>query len=238
MCAKPGKRTKEHVFGNWLADLFGVKGRNLTMYTSTAGPKWTTRGMGVVVDACAACNNGWMSNLEGRFSTAFSAAILGHPTTFTTSDLTTLAHWATKTAVMLQPHLDGMGEVAYVPEGHLSSLPSGPPIGTRVWLGAYAPVTRFVFWQNVPMSPGNEPLTRDSRRTGYVMLMTIGHVMIVVLALDAAFADDLAVVGLPNGVFRPVWPAPTALGWPDGVILNDQGVAAFWPPKGLVAFGG
>jgi hypothetical protein len=223
------------VFAKWLSDLFGVTKRPVRMFSSREGALWPTRGLGTVVSVCATCNNRWMSDLEDATQARFSAAVLGEPSTFTAPDLTTLAHWAAKTALMLQPHLAGMGEVTHIPTGHLSALPHGTPSGTRVWLGAYGPLTRYVYWQHVPMEFASEP--RTNRWTGYATLMTVGHILLVILGLDAEHGDDFTVEGMPGVAFRPVWPLPVEpVRWPDGLILNDTGIATFWPPKsrGLV----
>ncbi len=242
ICGVAGKRTQEHVFGNWLSELFGISKHPIALFSTKGGRLWASRGFGTVVDVCARCNNGWMSAIEGRFQTAFSRAILGHPATFTEAGLATLAHWSALKAITLQPHLAGMREESHVPIGHVASLPFGTPAGTRVWLGAYTPVTRYVFWQNVPMGLSHRPPSGDSSWTGYIMLMTVGHLMVVVLGLDAEYGDDFTVIGLPDGVFRPVWPLTGGtFEWPQsgGLILNDRGIATFWPPKDreLIAFG-
>lgn len=202
------------------------------MYSSRGGKLWSGQGLDTVVGVCASCNNGWMSDLEATFQSVFTKSILGQAATFTSADLTTLAHWATKTALMLQPHLAGMGEVVHVPTGHLLTLPNGTPAGTRVWLGAYWPRTRFVFWQHAPMSVDAGSPTIASPWNGYVTLMTVGHLMLVVLGMDAEHGDDFTVEGLSELAFHPVWPdPPQAFQWPDGLVLNDNGIATFWPPK-------
>jgi hypothetical protein len=241
ICGKPGKRTHEHVFGKWLSKLLGVSNHPVALFSTKGGRLWASRGLGTVVEVCDTCNSGWMSALEGRFQRAFGRAILGHPGTFSETDLTILAHWAALKAITLQPHLAGLHEETHVPIGHMASLPLGTPPGTRVWLGAYTPVTRYVYWQQAPMEL-NRPPSGDSRWNGYVKLMTIGHLMLVVLGLDAENGDDFTVAGLPNGVFRPVWPPiGGSIEWPQpgALILNDRGIATFWPPKDgqLIAYG-
>jgi hypothetical protein len=237
VCQRPGKRTREHVFGRWLADLLGVRAQPVTTFSSREGALWSSRGFEVVVDVCAVCNQGWMSNLESAFSAVFSSPILGHPAVLDGAALSTLAHWATKTALMLEPHLAGTGNVTHRPLGHSALLPLGPPPGSRVWLGAYAPRTRYVFWQGVPMSPADQPLGPDATRIGYATLMTVGHLSMVVLAMNGEQGDEFTAEGLPGAAFRLVWPLPVdPVPWPEGLILNDQCIAAFWPPRhgGLV----
>lgn len=66
VCQRPGKRTREHVFGRWLAELFGVRTQPVTTFSSREGALWSSRGLEVVVDVCAACNQGWMSTSSRR----------------------------------------------------------------------------------------------------------------------------------------------------------------------------
>lgn len=240
ICQQPGKRTREHVFGRWLADLLGVRNQRVTAHSSRGGALWSSRGIEVVVTVCASCNQGWMSDLESEFAATFSDVILGRAAVLDAAALTTLAHWATKTALMLEPQLRGTGNQTHRPRGHPAQLPAGPPPGSRVWLGAYAPRTRLVFWQGVPMSPAGKPLRDDSPRIGYATLMTVGSLLIVVLVMDRDLGDEFEAEGMPRAAFRSVWPLPEeAIRWPDGLILNDNGIATFWPPRagGLVTRG-
>jgi hypothetical protein len=73
VCERPGKRTREHVFGRWLAELFGVRTQPVMTFSSRDGALWSSRGFEVVVDVCAACNQGWMSNLESAFTPSLDA---------------------------------------------------------------------------------------------------------------------------------------------------------------------
>ena len=231
ICGEPGKRTREHVFARWLSDLFGVASHPITLYSSRGGKLWSARGLDTVVSVCATCNSGWMSELEVAFRAVYKDAILGYPRTLNGADLTTLAHWATKTALMLQPHLSGMGEVVHVPTGHRRALPRGTPPGTRVWLGAYAPRTRYVFWQHAPMALARQP-AGDSTWAGYVTLMTVGNLMIAVLGMDREHGDAFTVEGFSEDAFVSVWPnPPDTLQWPHALVLNDRDIAAFWPPR-------
>jgi len=219
------------VFGRWLGDLLGIATIKQQLHSSRAGALWSTVGLGVVVSVCAPCNNGWMSQLESDFKSRFARAVTGHADTFGGRDLITLAHWSSKVALLLQVQLAGMGEATHIPQGHLSQLPTRTPLGTRVWVGTYAPMMRPVFWQGIPMSPANLPLDPDAPRLGYLMLITIGSLLIVVLSLEDLGDEAFDTEGLPRTAFRPVWPLPSGtLKWPDGLILNDNGLATFWPP--------
>ena len=95
-------------------------------------------------------------------------------------------------------------------------------------------MTRPVFWQNVPMAPAGVPLGPDAPRSGFVVLFTVGHLMIVVLGLDPEFGDSFTVEGLPADTFQPIWPVPRhKIHIPDGLVLNDLGIKTLWPPKGV-----
>jgi hypothetical protein len=232
VCQQPGKRTREHVFGRWLANLLGAGDQTITTYSSRDGALWSSHGFEVVVNVCAACNHGWMSDLESEFAKRFASVIGGHAAEIDHAALTILAHWAAKTALMLEPHLRGLGNITHRPSGHPPQLPHGPPPGSRVWLGAYAPRTRFVFWQGVPMSPADRPLGPNSSRNGYATLITAGNLLVVVLAMDHDLGNEFEAQCLPAAAFRLIWPLPSKpVRWPEGLILNDEGIATFWPPQ-------
>jgi hypothetical protein len=87
------------------------------------------------------------------------------------------------------------------------------------------------------MSPADQPLGPEAARVGYATLVTVGHLLLVVLAMDEDQGDEFAAEGLPDAAFHPVWPLPTdPVAWPDGLVLNDDGIATCWPPRygGLV----
>lgn len=171
-----------------------------------------------------------ITNLEGDFALAATEAILGRKVMFDAPALRTIAQWAGKTALMLQDHLEDLGNVTHRARGHLAALPLGPPSGTEVWLGAYGPRTRFVFWQGVPMSlPGPDGRPTEEH-VGYATLITVGHLVLVILAIDAEQGNTEA-AGLLPIAFHQAWPIPEhLLAWPDGLVLNDLGIARLWPP--------
>jgi hypothetical protein len=118
-CGKTGKRSKEHVWAQWLHQTEGAKflldgthGERIAMpgavlrkgddgrYQTT----WESRGKyakwlpNVTVWVCAVCNSGWMSQLESQAKDILEPFVLGGGTLLTLSkdDLFTLATWATK----------------------------------------------------------------------------------------------------------------------------------------------
>jgi hypothetical protein len=186
----------------------------------------------VVVSVCTDCNNGWMSRLEEAFKARFAPAIQGQTDTFDEQDLSTLAHWASKTALLLQMQLAGLGEATHIPGGHMRQLPTRTPDNTCVWIGAFAPATRLVFWRGLPMAPVGARLSADSPRMGYLTLLTVGHLAVVVLSLDDVGDPDFETEGLSPSLLTLVWPSPDApIAWPQGEVIDDLSLKAMWPPR-------
>lgn len=118
-CGKAGKRTKEHVWAQWLHQTEGAKfllggthgeriampggvlrkgddGRYQTAWESPGKyAKWLPN---VTVWVCADCNSDWMSQLESLAKDILEPFVLGGGKILTLSkdDLFTLATWATK----------------------------------------------------------------------------------------------------------------------------------------------
>jgi hypothetical protein len=82
-CGAEGKMTGEHVFGDWLTRIglnlqplrHGVGRLNRSLRDIGVSKPFTR----VVRDVCGACNNGWMSSLEGIASRVLPSLILGTP---------------------------------------------------------------------------------------------------------------------------------------------------------------
>ena len=73
------------------------------MVSSKAGRLSTARGLSPVVQVCETCNTHWMSDLEGRSRALLGEVVTGRHATFDPTALAIIGHWASKTAMMLQP---------------------------------------------------------------------------------------------------------------------------------------
>ncbi|MFE7067185.1 hypothetical protein [Microbacterium sp. NPDC057658] len=105
--ARAGRRTKEHIFPQWLLRHHGAMDERVQPHRISVllgGAKLSERGerplrAHVNGEVCATCNNGWMSALERAVTPVLTAPA---PTgTITATEAETLARWFAKTAVNL-----------------------------------------------------------------------------------------------------------------------------------------
>src|SRR5690625_2649186 len=98
-----GVATREHVFGRWLMELLPRESLEFTPrraglghdYSVARGPMHLEKLR--VGRVCAECNHGWMSRLEVEAK----RMLFGTRRRLAESDATRLAHWALKTALVL-----------------------------------------------------------------------------------------------------------------------------------------
>src|SRR4051794_32457648 len=95
--------SREHVFPLWLSRLVGDAGdAPFTLNNPHGRNKKGLRTFGVFTwDACAICNNGWMSTLEDAAKPLLSPAVRGEAISWGSDEQLTVAAWAHKTALML-----------------------------------------------------------------------------------------------------------------------------------------
>jgi hypothetical protein len=97
--------SREHVFADWIAALFGREPDGLYELINADG---TTRQFAQAIfqhkvrSVCASCNNGWMSDLESAVKPFLGPMVLnGRRTRLAVASQTQLATWAVKTALVL-----------------------------------------------------------------------------------------------------------------------------------------
>ncbi len=97
--------TKEHIFANWIAGLYGHMPTGISQIVDTNGVVrvWGTRvfqdRIGIV---CENCNGGWMSQLEGRVSQILGPIIKsGWTSSLSPVSQSDIAFWAVKTAFVM-----------------------------------------------------------------------------------------------------------------------------------------
>jgi len=145
-CASPlaGRRSKEHVFPQWLQDFLLLRGQPLHSASYTVqGQLEPANTRSLVLNAhvngqvCAQCNHGWLCDLEGRAKPFLAPLFDG---TFHGSlppeDCEVIAEWLFKTALTLQS-AEHRGECA-VPPQHFAAFYSGRSIPQDVTI-AVAP---------------------------------------------------------------------------------------------------
>lgn len=214
--------TTEHVLGRWLeAQLPGKRGGfamvRVNLKTET-GEGFRTRAMPVQTNrVCAKCNNGWLSNIEAAASRQAGPLIRGLKRRLRPERQTTIATWATKTAILLRYAL---------------SPPRPTPRDQREWLFKHAepPPNSFVFLARYGGDPTGVDW-RHQRAGGHIedepveaeiVTMRIGH---LVWQVAQFFTDDEIELARPGDsrVIIPIWPATgQVLAWPPPVPMNRK----------------
>jgi hypothetical protein len=165
-CDADGPLTLEHVFPDWLRPFLTIEGehetgtqrrqifrvgREVTDTSFPAAPATQT-----VRSVCAECNNGWMSQLEGRAKPYLETILRGHGRSYHREGRTLLATWLVKTALIagsrFEPRLPG----DFYRQLREDQQPSE---NTRVWLGAtpYHGGLQYVDFRPIRTHDSEEP---------------------------------------------------------------------------------
>jgi hypothetical protein len=131
--------TNEHVVAQWLLRELQIGDQMISPAGGQRGkppPRRTHPWSALVVsDVCAACNSGWLSDLESAMKPVLPALAAGQraPAALSESENLALARWAAKTAFLIQRTA---GVPTVIPLDAFCALrdqPSGLPAGTFVF---------------------------------------------------------------------------------------------------------
>ncbi len=221
MCGRAGPLTEEHAFPDWIRQIFARDGNDIALSDHRAGVTersltWTnTSGEVVVRSVCGACNQGWMSALEGRCKPVLGPLIHGHRARLEPDAQAVLALWAVKTAWAFQS-TNPATSTCTADQRHALATEHAVPNGMRVLLGGYDEAGGRVLcfsWY-----------TAGSTRAGVGRLdasattLVIGRVVLQVLQLTASDGPSETPVQQP-------WPATVAL----RRLLPSTGEPIDWP---------
>lgn len=168
-----------------------------------------TEGMDVRVRRfCVPCNTGWMSSLEGAVQPILTPMILGQrlPLALSISDQETLAQWAYKTALTLDPHIIGITE-----RGRRERLTSIPRSAYRRYFNRRTLSERWTRVWTIPLSSGlqgawgqrNEHAFLIKRRRLRHKLMPTSHTSVYMTTLVVGHAC-FQVLGHLKGMLPPI----------------------------------
>jgi hypothetical protein len=193
------------------------------------------------------CNNGWMSDLEGRMKSVTEGIILKNVTRrFSPADCRTIVEWAFKTTVLAN-HMDARNE-PFFPERerfdfarHLKI-----PLGVHVWIarrhaaghitGLYRSVRRLHAPSKRNADGQLVPAVSPYRFEAYTCAFSLGYLLLQVVATrwtnrkvrkrlnpptitqDKAL-DDCAI---------SIWPNGGGVDWPPRVPITNDIIDIFW----------
>jgi hypothetical protein len=237
LCGDDSERlTKEHVFGEWIAQYIDTKGTSTRQRFKT---DWQTgreetdvaHTMPLRLDQwevrclCKVCNNEWGSRLEGRMKRFAGPLIDGTAATLTVEQATTLATWACR-AMLVHGLFIGTGiDVPVVPSSIRNE--NRPPVASEgVTLGVWILTSDATGPWKVRARQKHGHLNSRAYEVSSepkivlpddtdIFLATFGleHLVIVIFGttLDIP-VNDLATLA-PDKIAR-VWPNPAEVAWP------------------------
>ncbi len=230
---------KEHIFGDWIARLYG---KPLTGFSQIVLPDGTAKTWGrrafqekVRIVCQENCNGGWMSKLEQQVIPILSPMILnGWNTQLPPRTQTTLAFWAVKTAMVLD-HL--FRSLRVIPDSECKGLYAARQAlpANFVWIGFRStPGINLVSSLKEAVSqlqlPADEPelgklILADAAngRAMYRVTFSVGHVAFQVFG--HTFPANLAIVEGPGNFnyTQRIWPVQTSAPWPPPRPIEDLG---------------
>jgi hypothetical protein len=217
---------------DWLTDFF--LGIGVTVFDTGTGNlageatrTWKMQGVDHKIRAvCVPCNTGWMSQLEKKVKPVLIPLLLaeGLPLTLSSSEQDLLAVWAYKTALIIDRHLKGLTEGAYLQipaSAYKRFYKSGalPDRAVRVWTVPISNPAQGIWWERTDLSLYHKPFRRGrktiprSSMNLYVVTFTIHHAVFQVCgplagaAVPRLHSSSSQLVQLfPRAADVAVWP--------------------------------
>ena len=233
-CGSTGSPSREHVFGQWMSKI----GLDLTPVQHSAGPlNGLPRHMGEqppfrqTVKICAACNNGWMSQLEDVAQRVLTPLILGRPGSVALADQTAITMWAEKTALTAMllssesQRASGYGLPPSVYTALYERRNSLRPLdASRFWIGRWDGMAGFSAVRVTPLAVRIPDIPELGVPRGYAMTIVVGE-----LALHGLIFTTLELevdVTLELGMAL-LWPSDDQAEWPTGRPCTDESFLRF-----------
>lgn len=239
--------TNEHVWPRWVRQLPGPAAQRKADTARTPHIITRTRDLGdlrivypefrgqrvpvtdvTVRVACAACNGGWMSQLEGRSKPLLTSLTAGAPVQLDTVALGTLAAWAFKTAAMFQFHDAKTRTIALDELAQFRA--QGVPIGlTRVFIFRADTGTNAMRLSNIAAT-----VIRQSHVGPVPEEPNVSTTMMVLDRVGLVVAHSTTWDADPHPKFpglRQIWPFPKPMTWPTPAITDDaiEAISNFLP---------
>jgi hypothetical protein len=217
--------TAEHVFAAYLQKL--TRGAPVVEHTRTAEVAGvvhpTLRYDQKVFDqkvkaVCAACNNGWMAELETAARPLLEPGLRGRGRSYHRGGQAILAAWAFKTGLMLNEVFRDIQ--TGVPSAHYEHLFANrtPPPGVTIWMTAYGGIQPAGFQaQGMAVSRPGEIATDDDIPNLYVMTLTLGPFAFQIFGVhDSNININPETSRIGDGRVHRLWPYEDSFTWAPG----------------------
>src|SRR5690242_8156042 len=231
------KITKEHIFADWLKDLFprdsetththGVITWALERRLRPATSIKTTRGQGhsgskKVRAVCRECNQTWLStSIENTAKPILTSLISGRSGIITPHMQRLLATWAAKTT-MTSEHVNRNHAVIRQSERTWIKDKLEPPPGWFIWIAPYCGTQ----WRNLGIFQHSGslliPSDHESALTEHNLGLTfIGMGHLFFLVRNSSWARLWSALGSPVPHVHQIWPVSPIFRWPPPYVFTD-----------------
>lgn len=237
--------TNEPVLGRWLA---GIGLIDEPVRHRAGRLNRLPRDLGVqrpftqtVRDVCAACNNGWMSQLEAVAQRVLQPLIMGEPGSIELADQGATAAWTQKTALvaMLVSSREERARGYGVPAAEYRELyetrdRAAPLPRSQFWVGQGVGASAII-QQVTPLVVAIPGLPELPRPQAYLMTVVLGRLVLQgVRFTTPAFAMELAT----RQRMPQLWPVQQRIDWPAGEPVDEDDLPRLCGGQDLIAVGG
>lgn len=227
---------KEDVLPRWLARELAAIGNTETAFTALTGylgeSEWPTREYGATgklgwetKGPCKRCNNGWMSALENEAQPLLVPLIRGESCSLSSDQLTVVARWTTKTAIMWE-YMKYEADRRFFTRAERVAMFTSRVIPDYTYIYA----ARYVGGKPVyaiggPMTVSFPGTAATSR--AYCATLAIGQLVLQLVGFKrpAGHVSQKLNIRIPargDPFHKPVWPQPPGWSWPLAFVLRDD----------------
>jgi hypothetical protein len=220
--------TKEHLFADWLRELFPRSASDTHTMGEAEGEPWRIirrqghSGSKKIRAVCDTCNNGWISGIDDAAKHAATSLILGEARVVTPDMQRTLSSWFAKIAAVADSRDRRRSKVTQRQRTWLMEHHE-PPEEWEIWIASYggADYRDLALFQNgghLDFSPVSGP---SKKLAGYAQttFLGLGRLAVLVIAHDFRAVDFS--VGTYAQIGRRIWPVGAEFGWPFPRVLTD-----------------
>lgn len=224
-CGFDGRLDQEHVIADWVGQELagGDVGRGRHRRTRAFGEleaKWRGRmHTSTVGTVCPDCNQHWMSDLETEVRPLLIPALHGFGVCYLAPGMTTLATWATKTALVIVSDASSMPPEPFT---EFFNKPT-PSTTTSVWIGAWHLGAQQHVRNRVFVNFHNDPTVTE----GYSVSFTAGRAAFHVFHHWSGVPRQYGFEPPLTDALLKIWPLPSdPVSWPPRGSLTGEDLDA------------
>jgi len=233
--------SKEHIFPDWLRELFPRSPEDTHTHGFTSWAELSPgsplspitrshRGQGQastkkVRVVCRKCNNEWLGRLEKRMKPLLSQLIMGESVSLGDSEQLFIATWAAKT-IMTAEYVDRK-KVA-VPQSDRTFLMrnlSPPQNGRWIWIAGSQSMEWLTGINHFSARLNISPVDLKTPEIVNLQSTTIGIARLLIHAISTTVPGHSFALNDPdNSDLRQIWPLGPEISWPPQNFLTDDQV--------------